>query len=99
MIKTVSYPLTVVLGIPFDQPLTGPRSFYKSLTQYVKVDITIPKAVPDGYAIRYVLTGGTIQPGNAFSNFQSLTYDPVYEYGNNYLIIKNIGPLLFGSKV
>lgn len=45
-IKTVTYPLTVALGLPFDQSQDGPKVFYKDLTQYVKVDITIPKAVP-----------------------------------------------------
>lgn len=99
LIKTVTYPLTVALGIPFDQPKDGPRVFYKDLTQYVKVDITIPKAVPQGYAIRYVLTGGTIEPGTAFSNFQSLSIEPVYTYGSNFLIIKGIGAILFGSKI
>ena len=99
LIKTVTYPLTVALGIPFDQPQIGSRVFYKSLTQYVKVDITIPKAVPAGYSIRYVLTGGTIQPGTAFANFQSLSIDPIYSYGSNYIIIKGIGALLFGSKI
>ncbi len=60
MIQTISYPLTVVLNIPFDQPQTGPRVFYKNLNQYVKIDITIPKDIPAGYSIRYVITGGTI---------------------------------------
>ena len=69
LIKTVSYPLTVTLGMPFDQSMTGPRVFYKDISQYVKIDITIPKAVPLGYSIRYVITGGTIDPGTAFSNF------------------------------
>ncbi len=59
-IQTVSYSLPVALGFPFDQPQGGPKIFYKSIIQYVKVDITIPKAVPEGYAIRYVFTGGTI---------------------------------------
>jgi hypothetical protein len=56
----VTYPLITALGIPFDMPQTGPRVYYKNLKQYVKVDITIPKAVPVGYSIRYELTGGTI---------------------------------------
>jgi len=60
MIRTVSYSMNVVLNIPFNQPQTGPRVFYKNVIQYVKIDITIPKDVPAGYSIRYVLTGGTI---------------------------------------
>lgn len=98
-IKTVTYPMSVTLGIPFDQPRDGPRVFYKNLIQYVKVDITIPKAVPEGYAIKYVLTGGTIEPGTAFSNFQSLSIDPIYIYGSNTLTIKGIDAILFGSKI
>ena len=99
MIRTVSYPMTVALHIPFNQAQAGPRQFYKSVTQYVKIDITIPKDVPTGYSIRYVLTGGTLEAGNAYANFQNLTYDPIYTYGSNYLIISNVGPMMFGSTI
>ncbi len=41
MIKTVSYALKLDLGFPYDMAATGPRKIYKSIYQYVKLDITI----------------------------------------------------------
>ncbi len=49
---------------------TGPRNFYKSSYQYAKLDIKIPlKTVPENYAIKIVIGGGTMSSGTAFSNF------------------------------
>ena len=81
----------VTLGFPYDQSPTGPRLFYKSTYQYVKVDVTIPKTVPTGYSIRIVITGGAITEGSAYANFESLDIEPVYVYGSNFIIIKGIG--------
>ncbi len=68
------------------------------MIQYAKVDATVLySAVPIDYAIRIVITGGTISAGTARINLPSLTYTPVYIYGSNYIIIKSIGPIPVGS--
>lgn len=98
LIKTVSFALPVVLNFPYNQPAIAPRQFYKNIIQYGKVDVTVVNsAVPTGYAMRIVITGGTISAGTAWINLQSLTYTPVYVYGTNYIIIKSMGPIPVGS--
>lgn len=68
------------------------------MVQYAKVDVTVLySAIPTAYAIRIVITGGTISAGTAWINLPSLTYTPVYVYGSNYIIIKSMGPIPVGS--
>ncbi len=77
---------------------TGPRNFYKSSYQYAKLDIKIPlKTVPENYAIKIVIGGGTMSSGTAFSNFESLNYTAIYSYDTTSITIKGMGSILVGS--
>jgi hypothetical protein len=45
-IETVTFPLTVTLGLPYDMSIGGPRQFYRGEEQYVQIKIIIPNAIP-----------------------------------------------------
>ena len=51
-IETVTFPLTVTIGLPHDTPITGPCQTYRNAYNYVKIKIVIPNNIPAGYAIR-----------------------------------------------
>ena len=68
-IATVSYPLTVSIGLPYSAPIHEAMQFYEWLYQYVTVTITIPYTVPDGYSIRIQLLNAQILQGSAYANF------------------------------
>lgn len=98
-ISTVSYPLAVNLGLPFNAPIEGPMDFYQGRWQYVQVSFTVPYSVPDGYSIRIQLLNAQVLSGSAYSNFQSLIYDPIYTYSTYYLIVSSMGPITVGTAV
>jgi hypothetical protein len=98
-IATVSYPLTVSLGLPYNAPIQGPMNFYQGINQYVQVSVTIPYSVPDGYSIRIELTDAQVIQGSAYANFQSLTYTTVYSYNSAYLVMSSMGPIPVGTVV
>jgi len=84
----------VSIGLPFDVPLVDSMTFYKNIYQYIKVRITIPYTVPQGYSIKILYTSGggaVVNAGTAYANFQNLSYDPIYVYGSNYIIISGMG--------
>lgn len=85
--------------MPFGQQQLGSRVFFKNTYQYLRLDVLIPKTVPIGYSIRFVLTGGTVIEGTAYANFESLVYTPLYEYGPTHFLIKNQGPMPIGSRI
>jgi len=100
-IKTVSYPLTMTLGLPYDAPFEGPMQYYINLEQFAQVKIVIPYSVPDGYSIRLVLSSAYFYQGTAYSNFQNLNYDPIYTYNiaSTVLVISGMGPIVVGTTV
>lgn len=77
-IATVSNPLTLTIGLPYSAPIQGPMQFYQNLNQFVQLQISIPYSVPDGYTISIQLLNANLISGTAYSNFQSLTYTPIY---------------------
>ena len=100
-IATVSYPLTLTLGLPYNAPFQGAMKYYINTNQYVQLSIQIPYSVPDGYGIRIKLTSATFYTGSAYANFQSQNYTPSYNYkvANNILIITGMGPIVIGTTV
>lgn len=100
-IATVSYPLTITLGIPNGAPFTGAMQYYQYTNQYIQVEIQIPYSVPNGYVIRVELTSASIYSGTAYADFQSLTYTPIYDYSvaGNVLIISGMGPIVVGTTI
>jgi hypothetical protein len=69
-------------------------TFYKNINQYIKVRVTIPQTVPEGYSLKIVYTSGSgayITTGTAYANFQNVNYDPTYVYGSNFFIISGMG--------
>ncbi len=73
--------------------------FYQGRWQYVQVSFTVPYSVPDGYSIRIQLLNAQVLSGSAYSNFQSLIYDPIYTYSTYYLIVSSMGPITVGTAV
>lgn len=100
-IATVSYPLVLALGLPYNAPFQGAMQYYQNTNQYIQLSIQIPYSVPDGYAILIELTSATFYTGTAYANFQSLVYTPVYNYAvaNNVLVITGMGPIVVGTTV
>jgi hypothetical protein len=98
-IATVSYPLTLNLGLPYSAPTQGPMQFYQNINQFVQLQISIPYSVPDQYSIKILLLNANMLSGTAYSNFQSLTYTPVYTYSPTSLTISSMGPIPIGTMV
>lgn len=98
-ITTVSYALTLTIGLPYSAPFTGPMQFYQNINQFVQLQISIPYSVPDQYSIRIQLQNANMIAGTAYSSFQSLTYTPSYTYSTSSLIISGMGPIVIGTVV
>lgn len=98
-IATVSYPLTLTIGLPYGATFEGPMQFYQNINQFVQLQISIPYSVPDGYSIKIQLLNANMITGTAYSSFQSLTYTPVYAYTGNSLTISSMGPIPIGTVV
>jgi hypothetical protein len=98
-IATVSYPLTLSIGLPYGAPFQGPMAFYQGLNQYVQLTFTIPYSVPNGYSIRVRLVAATIIQGTAYVNFQSLNYTTIYKYGSDYVVMSSMGSITIGTVV
>lgn len=98
-IATVSYTLTLTIGLPYSAPIQGPMQFYQNLNEFVQLQISIPYSVPDGYSIMIQLLNANMISGAAYSNFQSLNYTPIYKYGTNSLSISSMGPIPIGTVV
>lgn len=100
-IATVSYPLTLTLGLPYSAPFQGPMQYYQNTNQYIQLSIQIPYSVPAGYAILIQLTSATFYTGTAYANFQTQAYTPLYNYAvaNNILLISGMGPIVVGTTV
>lgn len=100
-IATVSYPLTLTLGLPYNAPFQGAMKYYQNTNQYIQLSIQIPYSVPDGYSIRIKLTSAFFYAGTAYANFQSLNFTSIYNYAvaNNILIISGFGPIVIGTTV
>lgn len=98
-IATVSYPLTVAIGLAYNAPIQGGMQFYEWVNQYVQVTITIPYTVPEGYSIRIQLLNAQFIQGTAYANFQSLNYTTTYTYSTYYLIMSSMGPIPVGTTV
>ena len=84
-VATVSYPLGVTLGLPFNAPFQDAMQFYAYSYTMVQLSVTIPFAVPAGHVIRLVITNGYFYTGATYANFHSLAYTPRYEYDANYV--------------
>jgi hypothetical protein len=100
-IATVSYPLAMNLGLPYDAPFLGAMQYYKYANQYIQISIQIPYTVPDGYIIRVQFTSASIYSGTAYANFESLIYTPLYDYSvsNAVLLISGMGPIVVGTNI
>ncbi len=59
-IATVSYPLSMTLGLPYNAPFLDAMRFYQNVNQYIQVSILIPYSVPVNYAICLQLTSATL---------------------------------------
>lgn len=100
-IATVSYPLTMTLGLPYDAPFTDSMQYYQYNANYIQLSISIPYSIPADYKLRIVLTSATFYIGTAYININSATYTPVYDYskGTTILVISNMGPIVVGTTV
>lgn len=98
-IATVSYPLTLTVGLPYSAPISGAMQFYQNINQFVQLQISIPYSVPDLYSIKIVLQNANMIAGTAYSSFQSLTYTPSYTYSAAALVISGMGPIVIGTVV
>jgi hypothetical protein len=100
-IATVSYPLTLTLGLPYNAPFLGGMQYYKYINQYVQLQMVIPQSVPDKYSIMIVMNNAYFIKGTADCSLQSLTYTPVYDYskGIYYLKISKTGPIVIGTTI
>jgi hypothetical protein len=98
-IATISYPLTLTLGLPYGAAMTGPMQFYQNINEFVQLQISIPYTVPDKYSIMIQLLNANVITGTAYSNFQSLTYTPIYGYTSSSLSISSMGPIPIGTVV
>lgn len=98
-ITTVSYPLTLNLGLPYSPTFGGPLQFYQNVNQFVQLQISIPYTVPDQYSILIQLSNANMISGTAYSNFQSLTYTPTYTYTANSFTILSMGSIPVGTTV
>lgn len=98
-IATVSYPLTLTVGLPYSAPMQGPMQFYQGINQFVQLQISIPYSVPDGYSIKITLLNANVLTGTAYSSFQSLTYTPTYAYTSSSITISSMGPIPVGTVV
>lgn len=98
-IATVSYPLTLTIGLPYNAILSAPMQFYQNINEFVQLQIAIPYSVPDGYSIKILLLNANMIAGTGYSNFQSLNYNPIYTYAPNSFTISSMGPIPIGTVV
>lgn len=98
-IATVSYPLTLSIGLPYSASMQGPMQFYQNINQFIQLQISIPYSVPDGYSIIVKLLNANMIIGTAYANFQSLTYTPIYSYTSDSFTISDMGPIPIGTVV
>ncbi len=68
-IATVSYPLTMTLGLPYNMPFLESMQYYKYTSNYIQITIFIPYTVPNNYVIRIRLTRATFYAGTVYANF------------------------------
>ena len=99
-LHTVTYDLSIGVGLAYDMPYQEPCVFQKNWDQYFKVTFNMPKSVPAGYKIKIVTTRMTIRYGTAYVNFESLNYTTKYEFiSSSTFTMQSMGPILEGARV
>ena len=100
-IAAVPFNIPMTLGLPFNPPFQDAMQFYYTNAMYITVTMQIPYSIPDGYSLRFKLTSCSMYSGSAYTNFQSLTYTPKYDYskGNTHLVVSNFGPIVVGTTI